>query len=1079
MSVAELQKYTAVSKYSRFVEEKGRRETWEETAGRYADMLIAKYPHRAKQIVRLRDEFIVPMKVLPSMRGMQFGGQPVLNKNARLYNCWGSYVDRLSFFGQAFHILLCGGGVGYSVQDCHLRTLPCLSKARRSGRVLPKKVFKPEDSIEGWADCSHVLMTSYHERPVPGFEEWLDADVRFDLSGIRKKGSLLSYGVGRAPGPMPLAKACYRNRELLDQGLAAGLERLTDELASDIHLNNSDAVVSGGVRRSANICIFDLWSKLMRAYKTGNWREKHEQRARANISAMLVRGKVNWEAFWELFGATKEFGEPGFWWADHEDYVTNPCQPAFAPIMTDFGLKTMGDISVGSKIWTETGWATVVKKWSTGIKSVYRYRTTAGSFIGTANHRIVSEGVKIEAGEAESIDSLAGPRPIAIEHDSQLIMDGLVLGDGTVHKASNDLVLLDIGQDDASYHDSEINHLILKYRPGVGERYWEIKTSIQPNELPLTYKRAVPDRFKYADQSSICSFLRGLFSANGSVVGQGTNGRVTLKASSRVVIDDVQIMLSSVGIRSYVTVNKPAVVTFGNGKSYECKQSYDLNISADVTHFASQIGFIQPYKREKLSTIIAGKDLRVRTRPKTTFDIVSVEYLGEMEVFDITVDNEPHTYWTGGVNVSNCAEIMFYCRLMLDQDDPDLTRMLPKYDGPILDIDGKKALSGWQACNLTTQNGRLIQSPEDLYGCADAAAELGTYQAGFTDFPYLGEVSERIIRKEALLGVSIAGVMHNPKVMLDPTVLEMAAGKVRARNEETAADIKINPAARLTCIKPDGNSSSTLGSFSGCHPGKIRRGFRIAQANKQERPYQHFRSINPLACEESAWSKNKTDDVIRFCVEYDGLLEDHVTAEEFLGHVRTLQKHWVGAGTVRERCVRPGLHHNVSCTVKVREHEWEGVAKTIFDHQNEYGGVSFISAYGDRDYPQAPFTPVFTVDEMVKMYGPMGVAAGIALASGFLDGPSYHLWNYSDVALGIRTEDPDAKEFVQGIRYAADKFHDGNLQKAVYSVKDAYNYILHDNLKTAYKPVDYSLMKGENDVNFQGEISCAAGACEI
>lgn len=750
MSVAELQKFTAVSKYARYLADRKRRETWEETAARYAGMLAEKYPHRARQVERLRDEFITPMRVLPSMRGMQFGGPPVFQHSARLFNCTASYVDRLSFFGQAFYLLLCGCGVGYSVQDRHLRSLPDFSAARRAGRVLPKKVYRPADSIEGWASCAHVQLSSYHARPVPGYEEWADCDVEFDLSGIRPKNSPLSFGIGRAPGPMPLGKALKRNRKLLDAAVAAGLTRMTDELASDVHLNNSDAVVSGGVRRSANICIFDLTSERMRNYKTGDWREKREQRARANISAMLVRGRVSWDDFWRLFEATRQFGEPGFWWADDEDYITNPC-----------------------------------------------------------------------------------------------------------------------------------------------------------------------------------------------------------------------------------------------------------------------------------------------------------------------------------------AEIGLYCRLLLGAGDPRLAALLRDYDGPVLDVEGRTALSGFQFCNLTTINGKTVRAADDLCELAGAAAELGTYQAGFTDFPFVGPISEEITRREALLGVSIAGVMHHPEVMLDPVALRAAAGTARARNEEAAAAIGINPAARITCEKPDGNSASTLGCFSGCHPGKIRRGFRISQVNKIEPPYLHFRTTNAAACEESAWSKNRTDDCVRFCVEYEGVLEEELTAVEFLGHVRTLQAHWVGAGTVPERCVRPGLHHNVSNTAMVRDHEWGAVARYIYDHQADFGGVSFISASGALDYPQAPFTPVYTWRELLDRYGPLGVEAAQGLADGAPAGPSSGLWNWCDIALGLRSADPAALPWVARLRDAAADAFGGDVRKAVLATKSVYNLRLYERLKAAYRPVDWAAMREETSgVDFAGEVACGAGGCE-
>lgn len=336
---------------------------------------------------------------------------------------------------------------------------------------------------------------------------------------------------------------------------------------------------------------------------------------------------------------------------------TNPCQPASAPVLMQHGLSKFGNIKAGDMIWDGGNWARVVRKWSTGVKKVYKFTTTAGYFLGTEDHRLVSNGTKIKANDAESIDIIAGCYNPHVCFDNEVIMDGLVLGDGSIHKASNNLVYLNIGEDDSDYFTSEIANLIIKRRSGLGACAYEIKTNILPEELPHTYERKIPDRFKFSGKNIICSFLRGLYSANGSVCGN----RITLKSASLDIIQDVQIMLSAVGIKSYYTTNKPTRVKFGNGE-YECKESYDLNISSDREKFVTIIGFIQKYKNEKIK--ITNTYLR-----KESYDIISKELVGEEEVFDIEVDNPTHTYWTGGCNVSNCSElplsVLDSCRLLV------------------------------------------------------------------------------------------------------------------------------------------------------------------------------------------------------------------------------------------------------------------------------------------------------------------------------------------------------------------------------------------------------------------------------
>jgi hypothetical protein len=133
--------------------------------------------------------------------------------------------------------------------------------------------------------------------------------------------------------------------------------------------------------------------------------------------------------------------------------------------------------------------------------------------------------------------------------------------------------------------------------------------------------------------------------------------RITLKASSLKVIQQVQEMLSSVGIRSYYTINKEHDVEFDNG-TYTCKQSYDLNISADRDRFYESIGFEHEYKMLKLKAVIdsMGNSKYSFSKPKDSYEVVDVTYLGEHEVFDITVDDKDHVYWAGGLLSSNCGE---------------------------------------------------------------------------------------------------------------------------------------------------------------------------------------------------------------------------------------------------------------------------------------------------------------------------------------------------------------------------------------------------------------------------------------
>lgn len=408
----------------------------------------------------------------------------------------------------------------------------------------------------------------------------------------------------------------------------------------------------------------------------------------------IVKAKNIWN---QIIEAAWTSAEPGVLFWDHiidnspadiyaskydnfRTQSTNPCQPAWATLLTEQGIKTFSQVSVGDIIWSGKKWTKIINKICTGEKDIYAFKTRAGTFYGTDNHRIISNGEKIEVKDAESIDisnclairnmtdvnDLINFSLIDKEESNEFkinTIDGLVIGDGMVHKASNNKVVLLIGKDDQDYFSSEISALIIENCAGIKDIAWQVATKITNTELPKTYNRKIPDRYKFGDFNKRRAFLRGLYSANGSIV----SNRITLKSSSFQIIEDVQQMLSSLGITSYYTVNKSHEVEFDNG-TYECKQNYDLNIG--TLHgrqlFDKYIGFIHSYKNKKVKQILNTK--QSFKAEKNTYDIVEKEYLGKELVYDITVEAEEHTYWTGGLCVSNCGELplgLDSCRLLL------------------------------------------------------------------------------------------------------------------------------------------------------------------------------------------------------------------------------------------------------------------------------------------------------------------------------------------------------------------------------------------------------------------------------
>lgn len=308
--------------YSRWNDDKHRYETWEEAISRVMDMHRDYYKDKMTEELSLlidEAESLYKLKyALGAQRALQFGGDQLLKHQMRMYNCTSSYADRAAFFNEFFYILLCGAGAGFSVQKRHTKKLPKIQERKKQA-----KQYTPDDSIEGWAETVGVLLSSYF---VGGgtHPEYEGRKIYFDLSKIRPKGAEISGGF-KAPGPEPLRRSLDRIEYILQGLVLSGVERLEPIHVYDICMHIADAVLAGGVRRSATICLFDPDDEEMAKAKTGNWFTDNPQRGRSNNSAVIVRGEVTREQFSELMDNIKQFGEPGFYFTNSADHTTNPC----------------------------------------------------------------------------------------------------------------------------------------------------------------------------------------------------------------------------------------------------------------------------------------------------------------------------------------------------------------------------------------------------------------------------------------------------------------------------------------------------------------------------------------------------------------------------------------------------------------------------------------------------------------------------------------------------------------------------------------------------------------------------------
>lgn len=268
------QSYIAKSRYSRFLDDKGRREHWPETVTRYFNFMEKhlKDKHQYTLSPALRhelEEAVTNLEVMPSMRSIMTAGEALERQNIAGYNCSYLPIDDPKAFDEAMYILLCGTGVGFSVEQKYVNKLP----------EIPEKLYDSnttivvKDSKEGWAKALRQIIALLYAGEIP----------KWDVSAVRPAGTRLKTFGGRASGPEPLVELF---KYVIAKFKGAVGRKLHTIECHDILCKIGEVVVVGGVRRSAMISLSDLGDDRMAHAKAGNWWDGNGQRALANNSAV-------------------------------------------------------------------------------------------------------------------------------------------------------------------------------------------------------------------------------------------------------------------------------------------------------------------------------------------------------------------------------------------------------------------------------------------------------------------------------------------------------------------------------------------------------------------------------------------------------------------------------------------------------------------------------------------------------------------------------------------------------------------------------------------------------------------------
>jgi ribonucleotide reductase alpha subunit len=599
----EYQQYIHISRYARWDPALKRRETLEETVDRYLTFFSPRIPEQVdgqsrEAIVAELREYILGLKVLPSMRCFMTAGKALENNEIAGYNCSYVAVDDVKVFSEILMINMNGTGVGFSCERQNINKLPTIAEEFYETDT----TIVVKDSKMGWATAFHELLLML----------WAGRIPKWDLSLVRPAGAPLKTFGGRASGPEPLDrlfKYCVRLFKT-----CAG-RKLTSLEVHDLVCSISACTIAGGVRRAALISLSNLSDDRMRGAKNGQWWIESPNRSFANNSAAyterpnmeiflkewmsLIESKSGERGIFNRAAAArkaKKYGKREF---EGIEFGTNPCLPGDTWVLTSEGPRQIAElVGIPSNLIINGTEFPATGFWSTGIKPVYKINTNRGfSIEATDNHRFQvessrkhSHGAVITSEEWKEVKDLRPGDKLTLSRNWGISWGG----EGT--RDEGYLV-------GSTVSDGTKNAL----------------SALERNSSEF-----------------IAGFLSGLFDSDGCVINEEKGSSVCLSQLDIGHLELVQRMLARLGIASTIQTTPELIVSGDN-----------------IRRFQEVVGFRNKDKAGKLDSITNECDLYKET---FTTEVVSVELVGSKEVFDCTVDTV-HAFDANGLISHNCGEI--------------------------------------------------------------------------------------------------------------------------------------------------------------------------------------------------------------------------------------------------------------------------------------------------------------------------------------------------------------------------------------------------------------------------------------